>query len=357
MRAAFTVALLLAGAAASPAQWLEFPTPGIPRTAAGKPNLNAPAPRTPAGKPDLSGLWRLNAGPGHSANIAADLKESDVEPWAEAIYKQRLGNLGNDDPWTVRCLPAGPRAMIMGGGGPARIMQMPNMIAILYEDLTYRQIFMDGRALPKDPNPSWMGYSIGHWDGDTLVVESSGFNDRSWLDMGGHPHTEALKITEHYRRTSFGHMDVQVAYDDPKAYRRAWSISFGAGFVPDTDMLEYVCGENEKDSKHLVGRTAEEKNVIVPRDVLAKYVGVYETSATTGTAASAARFEVSLAGDQLMIEMAGNGKMPLVPLSQTTFSPRFLGTYEFVADANGQFNKMIAYSTEGDVIAVRKPAR
>jgi hypothetical protein len=214
---------------------------------------------------------------------------------------------------------------------------------------------MDGRALPNDPNPSLMGYSIGHWDGDTLVVESAGFNDRSWLDMGGHPHTEALKMTERYRRTSFGHIDAQVTYDDPKAYKKPWTVSFGAGFVPETDMLEYVCGENEKDSKHLVGRTAEEKKVVVPRDVLSKYVGVYETSATTGTAASASRFEVTLDKDQLMIEMAGNGKMPLVPLSQTTFSPRFLGTYEFVADASGQYSKMIAYSTEGDVIALRKP--
>lgn len=356
MRRKLAVATLLASASL-PAQWLNFPTPGMPRTADGKPNFSAPAPRIPGGKSDLSGLWRLNAGPGHSANIVADLKESDVEPWADAIYKRRLGDLGRDDPWTVKCLPAGPRAMIMGGGGPARIMQTPAMIAILYEDLTYRQIFMDGRALPKDPNPSWMGYSIGHWDGDTLVVESSGFNDRTWLDMGGHPHTEALKMTERYRRTSFGHIDAQVTYDDPKAYRKPWTISFAVSYVPDTDMLEYVCGENEKDSAHLVGRTAEEKKVVVPRDVLSKYTGVYETTATTGTAASASRFEVTLAGNQLMIEMAGNGKMPLVPLSQTTFSPRFLGTYEFVADAAGQYNKMVAYSTEGDVIAIRKPAR
>jgi hypothetical protein len=339
----------------SGAQWLTLPTKGLPRTADGKPNPAAPAPRASDGKPDLSGLWRLNAGPGHAANIVADLKDEDVEPWAEALYKRRLGDLGRDDPWTVECLPAGPRAVIMGGNGPARIIQTPGVVAILYDDLTYRQIFLDGRELPKDPNPSWMGYSIGHWDGDTLVVESSGFNDRTWLDMGGHPHTEALKMTERFRRTSFGHMDLRVTYDDPKAYRKPWTISFGVGFVPDTEMLEYVCGENEKDSKHLVGRTAEEKKVIVPREVLAKYVGVYETADTTGTALTASRFEVTLAGDQLMIAMAGNGKMPLVPLSQTTFSPRLLGTYEFVADATGAFNKMIAYSTEGDVIAVRRP--
>jgi hypothetical protein len=351
MTRVFGLAVLMA--AGAPAQWLNLPTPGMPRTADGKPNLTAAAPRA-GGKPDLSGLWTLNAGPGHAANIAADLKEQDVEPWAEALYKQRLGDLGRDDPWTVHCLPAGPRAILMGGNGPARIIQTPAMVAILYDDLSYRQIFMDGRELPKDPSPSWMGYSVGRWDGDTLVVESTGFNDRSWLDMGGHPHTEGLRMTERYRRTSLGHMDVQVTYNDPKAYKKAWTISFGVSLAPDTEMLEYVCGENEKDSAHLVGRTAEEKKVTVSRDVLAKYVGVYETVSTSGTAMTARRFEISVAGDQLMIAIGGNGRIPLVPLSQTTFSPRLLGTYEFVKDDRGEFTRMIAYSTEGDVTAVRK---
>lgn len=338
----------------APAQWLNLPTPGIPRTTDGKPNLSAPAPHTADGKPDLSGLWRLNAGPGHISNVAAGLKQGDVQPWAEALYKERLGNLGRDDPWTIGCLPEGPRSLVKGGNGPARILQTPREVVILYDDLTYRQIFLDGRALPKDPNPSWMGYSVGHWEVDTLVVESTGFNERSWLDMGGHPHTESLRTTERFRRTSFGHMDVAVTFDDPKAYAKPWTVSFGAGLAADTEMLEYVCNEDEKDRAHLVGRTDEEKKVTVPVETLSKYVGVYETVGTTGTATAARTFTVTLEGDRLMIEMAGNGKLPMVPLSQTTFSPRFLGTYEFVKDERGEFTRMVAYSTEGDVITERR---
>jgi hypothetical protein len=346
--------LFVAMGAAATAQWLNFPTPGLPRTADGKPNLAAPAPRAMDGKPDLSGLWMLNAGPGRVANIAADLKSADVQPWADELYKQRLGNLGKDDPWTAQCLPAGPREILKGGDGPARIIQTPALLVILYDDLTYRQIFLDGRSLPKDPNPSWMGYSIGHWDGDALVVESTGFNERSWLDMGGHPHTESLRTIERFRRTSFGHIDLQVTFDDSKAYKKPWTISFGVSLAPDTEMLEFVCAENEKDRVHLVGRTAEEKKVSVSRETLSRYVGVYETVSTSGTAMTARTFNVTLSGDQLTIEIGGDGKIPLIPLSETSFSPRLLGTYEFVKDAAGAFTRMIAYSTEGDVVAVRK---
>jgi hypothetical protein len=348
-------ALLFAVMATSvPAQWLHYPTPGLPRTADGKPNLSAPAPRTADGKPDLSGLWNLNAGPGHIANITSDLKPGEIQPWADALVKHRLGNIGIDDPWTVDCLPAGPRQILSGGNGPARIIQTPSLLVILYEDLIYRQIFLDGHELPKDPNPSWMGYSIAHWDGDTLVVESTGFNERSWLDMAGHPHTESLRTIERFRRASFGHMDLQVTFDDPKAYTRRWTISYGVNLAPDTEMLEFVCAENEKDRAHLIGRTAEEKKVTVSREILSKYVGVYETVSTSGTAMSARTFKVTLEGDQLMIEIGGTGKTPLIPLSETTFSPRFLGTYEFVKDDRGAVTHLVAYSTEGDVKAVRK---
>jgi hypothetical protein len=199
-----------------------------------------------------------------------------------------------------------------------------------------------------------MGYSIGHWDGDTLVVESTGFNERSWLDMGGHPHTESLRTTERYRRTSLGHMDLQVTFDDPKAYARPWTISYGVNFAPDTDMLEYVCAENEKDRAHLIGRTAAEKKVVVAPEILAKYVGVYETVSSTGSAMTARMFSVTLAGDQLMIEIGGRGKMPLIPLSESSFSPRLLGTYEFFKDDKGAVTHLMAYSTEGDLKAVRK---
>jgi hypothetical protein len=202
-----------------------------------------------------------------------------------------------------------------------------------------------------------MGYSTGHWEGDTLVVASTGFNERSWLDMGGHPHTESLRTTERFRRTSFGHMELQVTFDDPGAYKKPWTVAFNVNLAPDTEMIEFVCNENEKDRAHLVGRTAEEKKIVVPREILSKYVGVYETVSTTGTAMTARTFTITLSGNQLMIEIGGNGKIPMIPLSETTFSPRLLGTYEFVGDERGIFTRMIAYSTEGDVVAVRKTAR
>ena len=183
-----------------------------------------PAPRTADGKPDFTGLWDM---PVDTAvgNIAVrnpgDLKPADIQPWAQALVQQRAENFGKDNP-RYRCLPEGP-GYSTGGGGMKRFLQTPAMIVILNEDLTYRQIFMDGRALETDPNPSWMGYSVGHWDGDTLVVESSGFNDRTWL-LDGYPHTEALRMTERYRRTDFGHLEIAVTFQDPGAYSKAWTV-------------------------------------------------------------------------------------------------------------------------------------
>jgi hypothetical protein len=333
------------------AQWLNRRTPGIPRAADGKPNLSAPAPRAANGKPDLSGLWQINAGSGYVVNIAADLPADSVQPWADALYQKRVKDLGVDDPWTVQCLPLGPRQLV--NGGIARILQTPALIAILYEDLTYRQIFLDGRELPRDPNPTWQGYSVGHWDGDTLVVESTGYTDRSWMDMGGHPHSEALRVTERFHRRDFGHLDLDVTFDDPKAYSKPWTVNLKVNLAPDTEMLEYVCAENEKDRSHLVGRTAEEKKVTVAPEILAKYVGIYEAPGVDGNTGVATRFTVTLAGDQLFIDIGGKGNLPLTPLSETTFSPRLLGTYEFVKNAQGVVTHLVAYSTEGDVHAVK----
>ena len=349
--AAFATYLCALGLPIS-AQWLSQKTQGIPRKADGKPDLSATAPRTADGKPDLSGMWRIAVSPGYVANVAADLKPGDVLPWAQALYQQRSENLGIEDPWTVRCLPMGTRHFT--NGGLARVIQTPGLIAILYEDLAYRQIHLDGRQLPKDPDPSYMGYSIGHWDGDTLVVESTGFKDTTWLDMGGHPHTEALRITERFHRRDFGHMDLQITLNDPKAYARPWTIAATINLVPDTELLEYVCAENEKDATHLVGRTSEEKKVYVAPEVLATYVGNYEELSNDNPDYVVQRFTVTLSGDQLYLDIGGKGKAPLYPLSQTTFSPRLLGSYEFVKDPSGKVTHLIAYSTEGDVKAVRR---
>src|SRR5437764_7812026 len=257
------------------AQWIKTPTIGIPRDANGKPNLAAPAPRAADGRPDLSGLWQLGIEIGYAANITADLAASDIQPWAAALSRSRLEEFGKDDPEITGCKPGGPRHITRGG--LTKIIQTPALIVILFEDLSYRQIFLDGRTLPVDPNPAWMGYSVGRWDGDALVVESSGFNDRTWLDFAGHPHTDALRMTERLRRPRFGQLLLQITLVDPMVYAKPITMSAGGNFVADTDLIEYVC-ENEKDHVHLVGRTADEKKVVVPTSVLSTYVGVYEVT-------------------------------------------------------------------------------
>jgi hypothetical protein len=236
------------------AQWLNYPTPGIPRTPDGKPNLAAPAPKAADGKPDLSGLWKAPNGK-YLANLAADLKPEEVpfQPWAAALYSERLENLAKDRP-TGRCLPHGVPDQMAVAGYPFKVFQIPGTVVILYEEMThFRQIFTDGRALPKDPNPAWLGYSVGHWDRDALVVDTAGFNDQSWLDDPGHPHTEALHVTERFRRKDFGHLEIQITIDDPKAYTKAWTVTENFGLMADTELLENIC-ENEKDVRHLVGK-------------------------------------------------------------------------------------------------------
>jgi hypothetical protein len=212
------------------AQWAQYQTPGIPRTADGKPNLTAPAPRTADGKPDLTGLWEVVVDV--SGRTTADIKPADVQPWAQKLIQQRTETFGRDNPH-YKCLPQGP--IYTTAGGFKRFIQTPAMMVILNEDLTYRPIHMDGRALEAHPNASWMGYSVGHWDGDTLVVESNGFNDRTWL-MGYRPHTESLRITERFRRPDFGHLDVAVTFQDPEAYNRAWTVPIHSRFAADTEV-------------------------------------------------------------------------------------------------------------------------
>jgi hypothetical protein len=247
------IAAVLTMSASLSAQWLGYPTPGIPRTPDGKPNLSAPAPRTADGKPDISGLW-LTRGI-YIGNIARDLKEEPpMQPWAAALYKQRRDTLSKDDP-TGKCVPGGvPRSTAVPY--PFKILTTHhNIVVVLYEAVhAYRQIFTDGRPLPKDPNPNWMGYSVGRWDGDTFVVESAGFNDNVWLDNNGHPAGEALRVTERFRRKDFGNMDVEITIDDPKTYTKPWNVTLPLVFQADTEMLEYICPENERDYDRLQGR-------------------------------------------------------------------------------------------------------
>ena len=236
------------------AQWLNYPAAGIPRGPDGKPNLSAPAPRTPDGKPDLSGVWQAE-GQQYFFDLGAGLKAGDVslQPWAKELQQQRETHDHGDDP-LARCLPHGVPRINTNGLFPFKIIQTPGLVAILYEQLyLFRQVFLDGRRLANSPNPTWLGYSTGKWDGDTLVVETSGFNDKTWLDTNkGHPATEALHVTERFRRKDFGNLEVQATIDDPKAYTKPWTTTIQRMHLQlDTDILEFICNENEKDIPHM----------------------------------------------------------------------------------------------------------
>jgi hypothetical protein len=330
------------------AQWVHYRTPGIPRTADGKPNLTAPAPRTPDGKPDLSGLWTmpLDTAIGNIlVRNVGDLKPADVQPWAQALLRQRSENFGKDNP-AYRCLPQGPGYSTGARGGDMmRFIQTPTMIVILYADLTYRQIFMDGRALETNPNPSWMGYAVGHWDGDTLVVESSGFNDRTWL-LDGYPHTEALRMTERYQRTDFGHIAITVTFQDPGAYLKAWTVPVRAQLAADTELLETVCNENsDSGQEHWVGKLSDDEKsaVKIAPEIMAKYVGVYKGPYFNGLRT----IEVSFSGGALSISVNGGPKQPILPQSETDFSGTGL-TYRFIRDDHGIVTAVIEGHVAGD---------
>jgi hypothetical protein len=365
-RSLATLAVVLASfilPATAQGQWLNYKAPGIPRTADGKPDLAAPAPKLPDGKPDLSGIWRANAG-GYGVNIASDLKAGDIRPWAQALYQQRKENLSKDYPG-IRCLPGiGPELSF----GAYKILETPGVVGFFSETDGFRQILTDGRPLPADPQPTWQGYSVGHWEGDTLVVESAGFNDQTWLDFEGHPHSTELHVTERYRRKDFGHMELKMTFDDPKAYARPWTISIDAELNPDTELLEYVCNENERDAGHIVVTEEDRKKnrtkVTLAPEILAKYAGVYEMVDQDGRPLDRQRkvvqpggksmtFTVSLAGDQLVLEVLDAGKFPLQTESETTFSVAGQPV-EFVKDAQGKVTYLVIHQVEGDFRAIRK---
>ena len=267
---------ILIALAAAPAfvqaQWLNHRSPDIPRTSDGKANLSAPTPRSADGRPNLSGLWQTAAAPPemlerlipgatngageeplsqYFINIFSDFKPDEVpmRPEAAALFQQRSKAFSNVSPLS-HCLPEGMPLVEMAPA-PYKIIQMPGLTVMLYErDTTFRQVYTDGRRLPDDPQPSWLGYSVGKWDGDSLVVETAGFNDRGWLDARGHTHGEALHLTERFHRLDFGHMDVALTIDDPETYTRPFTIKLKQRLQPDTDLLESFCAENEKDSHH-----------------------------------------------------------------------------------------------------------
>jgi hypothetical protein len=343
--AVLTVALSAGVGAPLGAQWLNQPTPGIPRTSDGKPNLAAPAPRASDGKPDLSGLWN-KISPKYSRNAAADLKPEDIQPWAQALVEQRAEDLGRDY-MNVHCVPLGPGYAISAdstGAEMMKIVQTPGLILILNPDLTYRQIFLDGRTLESSPNPDWMGYSVGHWDEDTLVVESFGFNNRTWLDHDGHPHTEGLRTMERYHRRNFGNLDVEVTFSDPAAYARPWTVAVRAELAADTEMIEWVCTESDQHVERWVGRASDERKgeVHVAPEILAKYVGTYEEQRPFWRAIPRV-VEITLANGRLLADMDGRGKVPLIGSSETEFSGLYGLGVEFIqGGAGGLFVKHVS---------------
>jgi len=257
------IACFLALAGPSHAQWLNVPTPGIPRLADGRPDLSAPVPRVADGKPDLSGIWAAEcAVEGSDAcftrsvffDLAKDLKPDAVEmtPWAAAIQAQRESRNHIDDPYGYCMPPGAPR--IDYAGGPFKILQTPQVTALLHETLVgmiFRQVFTDGRRLPTVTEPTWLGYSIGRWDGDTFVVESTGFKDRGWLDTRkARPHSDALRLTERFRRMDVGHMELTVTIDDAKAYVRPWTVRVPLHLLPDTELIEAFCDSHDKTMEH-----------------------------------------------------------------------------------------------------------
>ena len=249
------VALWLTLSVVGSAQWDPYPWKRVPRTADGKVDLNAPTQRTPYGKPDLSGFWLPAKEVKYLLNLAADMKPDEVplKPWARDLYNQRIANNGKDHPG-ASCLPSGiPEKDNIPDG--VKLVQTEDLTILLHESRTiYRQIFTDGRPQPKNPQPTWMGYSIGHWDKDTFVVETIGQNGKTWLDMKGLPGTEALRITERFTRPKMGHMDLEVTIDDPEAYTKPWTVKLAWSLLPDAELIESICEENNRDPGHMVGK-------------------------------------------------------------------------------------------------------
>ena len=291
--AALTACLAMTGPVLLSAQWLHYPTAGTPKTRDGRPQLAARTPRAPDGRPDLSGIWTATnilvepgcAGcigqgqlPLGAVNMALKSNEEfarivagsltpaqllPYQPWAAELVRKRgiyagrgIGDPKKDDiiDQHARCLPPNfPRAWLLPQY--KRIVQTPRFIAILHEfNASYRQIFLDGRPLPVDPVPTWNGYSSARWDGDTLVIQSAGFRDDLWLDMSGSPLTEAGHVTERLRRVNYGTLQVEVTVDDRNAYTKPWTVRMDQAIVLDTELLDHICLENEKDVAHFVAQ-------------------------------------------------------------------------------------------------------
>jgi hypothetical protein len=326
--------------ATAAAQWLNYKTPGIPRQPDGKPDLSAPAPRTADGKPDLSGIWN-GAGPMYRFNIAQDLEPEDIQPWAEALFLQRVRESRKDSP-LAKCMPVSvPYHQFFN---MTRLVQTPTLMVVMHEapNSPHRTVFLDGRDLPTDPNPAFMGYSVGKWEGDTLVVTTAGFNDKGWLDSAGHPQTESLRVTERYRRRDFGHMDFEITIDDPKVFNKPFTIKTQRLLQADTELLEDVC-ENEQSR----ARFTVDTSIKVSPAVVATYAGVYDLAGR--------EIVITATNDLLFVRGLNEPKLPLIPQSETKFmSTATPAGFEFVKDSQGKVTHLIVRGNVPEQKAVRK---
>ena len=328
------------------AQWLDRPWPDIPRAEDGQPDLSAPAPRGPDGKPDFSGVWD-----GERPDPNLDL--STLQPWVAELARERQQNYYRTRPY-YQCLPSGPETEHFGGW--KRIIQSPSAIAILSDTLFYRVIHMDGRELETNPLPSWAGYSVGRWEGDTLVIETNGFNDQTWAVRFGISHSESLHVMERYRRVDFGHIVGEVTFTDPEAYSEPWSFTVNMELAADTEMLESIC---ERGSDTWAGSMtqAEGRDVSISPEVMERYVGAY-----TGVYGGRERtYEVFVSDGQLMAMITGDYTQSglgsagldegatrlLMPLSETLFEGLGLN-YEFILDDDGEVTDLIVTHVSGD---------
>lgn len=340
MRRLAALLLLISTSPPLNAQWFDWQSPLVPRTGDGRPDMSAAVPRTADGGVDLSGLWV----PDDARGSLFD--ESRIQPWALDAMAEAERGFYTADP-RFHCLPSGPSSYPAGPtvGGTRRIIQNPEIIAILNPDMTYREVFMDGRGLEPDPLlPTWMGYSAGRWEGDTLVVESNGYNDKTWLTREGLPHTDQLRITERYTRRDFGHMELEITYEDPGTFTGPVQAIVDLVLRPDGAMLEVVCNESETGQRHYSGEIdqAEEKVVEVPREVLERYVGTYR-GIWLGNLITA---EVTLEDGELFVtrtprysDTGGNtgyDTSRLIPQSETAFDSSFGLGWIFEVNEDGE---------------------
>lgn len=344
--------LALTGASTLCAQWFGMQTPGVPRTDDGSVDMAAPAPRMPDGRVDLSGLW-----------VPVDARGSffdadNIQDWARDAMAAAESDFFRNDP-RFYCLPSGPSTLPAGAsvGGMRRLVQHPAMLVELRYDMSYRQIFTDGRELEEDPLlPTWMGYSVGHWEGDTLVVDSNGYNDRTWLSREGLPHTAQLTMSERYTRHDFGHITLDVSYDDPGTFIEPVEASIDLEYRADTELLEIICNESETGQKHYSGTMDEavQQVVEIPRTTLQNYAGTYQgiwlgNQITTEFLIEDG--ELVLIRTPRYSDTGGNtdsARYTLVPLSQTAFDCSCGLGFVFHTDSNGR-------ATEVDEVHVSGP--